>query len=692
MGAAVRRYALPVLVALLATSAGCSVIGKPDRDAIVPDWDAGMDSGMDAGDADRDGGDDAGDSDVDACVPSQAEDCTNERDDDCDGQTDCFDFDCRGFGGGAAATCCRGAELRETCLDSTSTDGFIRLPADEDIQFDSVSPCRTRAITSFDVATDRVRALVSRECQPINFGMHYTTQFILQSMAPACAPPGCPHRAALSFGLVQQLVDGEDYASEFRFVVEQDGSARAERAGTSIGTEVDAGTLLSGAAVPITLDVELEPGPDESGHDVLFVTAILSQGEVRATLLNRAPIMPLSDLTCFFRVGTSATGLFAVIEGAGTEVRVRGPMTLTRRACANPSQFLPQPTAVTLDGVAGCGAEGAAAPALVDYCYSDCDTGSPSIQWDLWLDGSERPREDDELDFIELGVCGYTSLTDTFPTGVVPEEPWDSRSDTTPPYQFDPGHAAREPTILPVPSSGRVETLWYAYARRPEARSDGYEIHGGTLDRGTSMVPDDGDLLLAPFADCEALRDPLLLADWSADGASVVGAWLLFTCDRFLVPDSIGSARVERDSGTGQLAVVPGTEVTDYLTSAVGDYAARGVFAPEGFTEASGEDITLRLWFMSRAGPEPEVSFAQGRGPRGGLPSVDAYPANPVLSSDSPLFLQDCTTECRVTGLSVTPIVDDEDHYQFLVSRSRTLVGGGFAYELVPLLQPRPRD
>jgi hypothetical protein len=137
--------------------------------------------------------------------------------------------------------------------------------------------------------------------------------------------------------------------------------------------------------------------------------------------------------------------------------------------------------------------------------------------------------------------------------------------------------------------------------------------------------------------------------------------------------------------------VTPGPPET--LLGALPGYADRGVSAPEGFTEVSGDVITLRLWYLARdSRGQVRLAFAQGRGPtEGGLPALEPYPANPILQGDSPVLGGDCSLGCRLTGASVTPNLSRTSEYQLLVTRSR-LTAGGPIHDVVPLLQNAPRD
>lgn len=681
-----------LVLSFIILGSGCSVLFAPDRDAIGPDLDgafidAGADAMIDA-------------SETDGCVGPETLEvtCNDMTDNDCDGEIDCFDFDCR-----SADNCCTPTMAETACLDSTvPITGFLPQPAAAatDIMF-SGGGC-TGQVSEFTSAPGPTRGLVSRSCQPVNFGMTYTVNFRIATPCPSCIRADY---AALSFGLTEVIVDPMDYADEFRFVILPDGSAFAEEAGTILGNPIPANTF--NGMFPIQLVVDLDPGPSTDGIDVLFVSAVATQGREQYDLLVREPVMPLADLVCFMEGGGTATGLYAVVEGTGNFVQVDTALSRQARGCANPSQFRRPLMEPDLSIPAMCDVGGAGAPTLINYCYSNCDGSPPNVQWDLWADGSSMPRQNDTLDFLDFGTCGFVGST----LGSLPDgsagEPWDTaqRPPLAAPYLWAIAQAegAREPTLLAAYDDGagvRVGDLWYAYARRETAMTDDFTIYGGRIRRTGSAVEDRArvlDLGMEALSECAALRDPLLLGDYGIRGTGhgVIGAFLLFTCDRSPGADSIGVAELELNIDTGRLELMEGTVNANWLTSSVGAFASRGVSAPEGFTEPSEDGVTLRLWFLARGvgSVAPTVGFAQGRGPLdGGLPVVTPYPANPILTNDSPAIRQDCVGEdCRITGLTVTPVVNDMVDYQFLIARERR-AGTTVTYDFISLLQPKPMD
>ncbi len=664
----------------LGALAGCSLVLKPDYDAIAPDLDGGprpFDAG-DAGDA-GDGGVDGG-SQCEIRHPREM-DCRDMVDDDCDGQIDCFDFDCTG-----ALECCRdGAAAQRSCLSSLSY--WHRFPTGtSDIALEG--SCDAASITAFG-SPGSTRALISADCQPINFGMRCDLDFVVQRH---CGVPPCDY-AALSLTPVATLLEGARLSSELRAVVFADGSARVERSGTVLA-EVDPGTFVVDTAEPVHLRMDLEPGVHDDG-DVLYATVQLTQnpGPRGGTILARAPVMPLDDLRC---VGGDA-GLYAAIEGSGRDVGVAGPFEHTQYQCSNPSQFEAQPDA-DFSTPLSCAAGGIGAPALVNYCYDNCDTtSSQQIQWDLWVDASDIDRGQENYRFIDFGVCGYAHQDPALPNGANGD--WLLRPASSGSFMWGDSPSSREPTLLAISdqaSPRSVQNLMFAYAERSTGET--YSIRGGTVQARPTIAPARSQIQTLLSTDdtsgqCTSLRDPLLVADWSerSDGVfAVTGAWLFFTCVHAEEPlFSIGVAHIDTD-----LVVDKNSVRTDVLTPAVGPYASRGVSAPEGFSEARGTQTTVRLWFSAHDDSgRVRMAYAQGRGriDAPDLPALEPYPANPILDGASAILGGGCSRDCTFQGVSVTRSMNDVGMHPFVVARSRD-TATETVYELVPLLQPAPND
>lgn len=668
------------LVALAFALSGCSVLLEPDRDAIAPDLDGGADAGPDSPtDAGTDGGTDGGVDGGDAgCRVEETLEtsCNDGEDNDCDLATDCFDFDCRGV-----ATCCRSGDSTSHCLSSTA---FDRLPAGTGaaLRFSGDTCAPTDALIEFG-PSGLTRALVS-DCQPINFGMELRAAFRIDT---SCTPGTCADYAALALTPLRTLVDGEPLISELRVRVSPDGSVAIDRAGTTIGEGLPPGTFRPDDDVAVV--VSLEPGPDDRGRDVLYATVDVV-GEAR--ILDRTPVMPLDTLRCITPTGNEV-GLFVAIEGAGNDVHVVGPVSTSERACANPSQFRAQEE--TLTTPAACAPGGAGAPALVSYCRAGCDRpGSANYQTDLWLDASEDQRADEIIRFVDFGVCGYVWEEASFPSGTDGDD-WAERGVGGHLWAIDPEwRSGREPTLLAISddaaADARVEKLWFAYAERMEQGSERYAIYAGEVLTGAAHAPSrpPAPLLTPDEAGCASVRDPLLLAHYEGEEGSrhVGGAWLAFTCEQ--AGGAARSIRAARISDA--LALVPDSFVT-LLTRDIGGYAERGVFAAEGFTEP-GDELTLRLWFLTRDGRGVHLAYAQGRSSDpDALPMLEPYPANPILAGDSPILGGDCAGGCTLTGATVAPSTELTNHYQFVLARSR-ITPAGPVHDLVPLLQPAPDD
>ncbi len=664
-----RELSRALLFTCASALCGCSLILKPPP--IEPPIDAGVDA--------ADGMIDA--PDANPCVPTQQQEtnCTNGMDDDCGGGTDCEDFDCRGV-----PECCRTGNATSLCL----RDDFVRVPVETMSEIVFSSATCTAGVEEFGTA-GRTRALISNECQPINFGMRFEADFRITATCGAL----CDY-AGFALTPLQTLTDGSPLPSDLRVLVRSDGSARVERAGRVLSS-FPASTFVVDLAVAIHMTMTLEPGPDPSGQDVLFATVALTQGTTRGdTILPRQAVMPLSDLRC---EGTSEIGLFAALEGAGTDVEIVGPLVAREHECSNPSQFRLPVDPIDLGTVTSCAAGGIGKPALVNYCYAGCDSAA-EVQWDLWVDASETQRADEIFRTIDYGVCAYANNQSLeFPSGSG-SGAWLARA-ATPPWLVQPP-GAREPTLLPIEDQSaattRVPELWLAFAE-PTEEPDVYRIVGGRIGRDRSENAFTRRVLLDPTLQatgCRSVRDPLLVAHHIAnadDTFAVDGAWLLFTCERENAdPRTIGVVRLASD-----FAQVDGSLQTSLFVptlDTIATYAERGAYAPEGFMEARGMLRTLRLWFFARDGQgNVRLAYAEGRAQLGEdvFPAVEVYPANPILEASSAILGGPCGTGCALTGASVTPSFNSLTDFFFLFSRARP-TPTGVVHELVPLLQPRP--
>jgi hypothetical protein len=670
---------------------GCSIVWAPDPTQI-----GGRDGGMEAGmgpdggwDAGRDGGVDAG---MDGgCARTQQIEttCDMGMDEDCDGKVDCFDYDCRGD-----EHCCRSSAVERQC---PSASFFEVLPTGTTELMST--GC---AVTDFGLSR-RPRALISDECQPVTFGMRFDLS--LDIVAPCDAVSGCDW-AALTFTNVKVMADGSELDDQFRVVVSADGSARVERAGSIIpGATLPADTF-SGDRI-IDVRVELEPGPEDedSNRDVLYatITAVERGGVTPDPLLRHVAIMPLADVHCL-DMGRRVAGLYAAIEGRGEDILTADGLYIVERSCASPSQFREPEDYASVAPLGTCATGGVGAPALFSYCAGDCATPvDTAFQWEAWVDSSNEARDIDFFRRIDFGICSYAATRPEYPDS---DAEWRRRENPVSGFDWAIPLSSREPTVLPIAEDGdnpRVSSLWYAYARRTMDGSDDHEIWGDQILPAVDRVPDEGVELLSSedVAQCASLRDPLLLADWQENGSggfAVGGAWLLFTCEPASGTRSIRAVHL---NATTMMMDRPG-EVHTLLemTPGAASYAARGVSAPEGFSEPSGEtnpEETWRIWYTARNSEGTlQLAFAQGRAPIDATdpPALEPYPANPILRGSSEILGGDCSMGCAFTGASVSTIANQlggVQDYQFLIARSRNTVAGA-VHELVPLLQPRPID
>jgi hypothetical protein len=679
-----RRLALLLAAAL--PLAGCTLVWGPDYDRIQPDPDGSLDGGLDGGDA-GDGGPDAGDGG--SCVATQtAEDvddgCRGGIDEDCDGFIDCADSDCID-----TSECC-GSGMAWNTDGRFDGAGWTVLPrgADADVTVDADE------IAAFGPAP---RALLHEaECAPLPFGLDLAVNFRIE--APCGS--GCDDFASLALTPTRDMADGARLTADLALVVEGDGTAHLEQAGTEVpGTEVDGLPTTGGL---IRGELKLRPGTFEGGA-VLRVTASVSFGGSSMRLgPPHQPLLLLDDLMGPpFCPGTDIEGQLVAIEGRGDIVQVvaldaAGPVTVggTQRSCANPSYFEPLELRNYEDSFAACYPGNWGEPSLVSYCL-DCDPVETPY-WDLWIDTAETGRGNILEGYTDFAICGSrtSSLTATSTS-------WEERTNGPGPpvLPMEMGESAREPFVWTPPRAANNDRLVVAWAQRAAPDQPAHDLHLGMLLLGypeDNFGGTDGVVLAHGDVDgCESLRDPALMpGDPGSDSDPMPERlWLFFTCDAPGAElDSIGAAAlVWEGSSYVRDDTVPVR--TDVLTrNDLGDYAVRGPFAPEPVAEFEAGALRVNLWFFVRttgSGAPVALAFATGDGVAGGeLPPMRPYPANPILRPDDEIFDNDCPSTCRFNGVGIARSFTTRDYQMVL---GRTVVGdSGETHELVPLRQRRP--
>ncbi len=642
------------ILALALASAGCSIVLAPDRDAIVPFTfdggpdDAGFDGGdvgPDAGDAGFDGGDGGFDAGPCEARPGYQEvevTCNDGEDNDCDGLSDCDDPQC-----GTNGYCC----------DAAAGGGWGALETNYGVWPRFGTARITASRLGFGTGTGQ---LIHPTCAPLAYGMRVGVSFARTGLGN----PG--DYAALVLAPVDMPRGDGTLLTDLAIRVGHDGMVTLERAGSPIGEPM--GPIPAAGTVPAL--ISLTPGVDDLGRAVLLVTA-----EVGTHMLaDQVPVMPLSDL---IRGGGCANGdgLFLGFDGHGAAVEVALTPGVAAMVgdCDNPTQFLADPAGpLATDGLTPgtWRAGGAGEPALAT-------TGSPTTQLDLLVDASEDERGDEIFRFIDYTIGGaiYTRATG-----------WTARTSgpSGGPSLLPP--SAREPSY----AEGHV-----AFARRMGAGGDVYEIAIAALGPAADEAVGTVRSVLGPGGECVSVRDPALISlDGDLDGT---GFLLFYTCERAGAPSRLGVARIVRMGGVFMVM----DDDPSLLDASVGGYARQGVSSPEAVASPAREGSHgLRLWFLARdASGRVRVAFAYGDVAPGALPSVTAYPGNPILEPDDQALAGDCMLGCAIDSLAVTATRGTSSlwsppippSYVFLIERSR-FRADGVDHQLIPLRQPRPSD
>lgn len=639
-----------LLLALALVVGGCSLILKPDRDAIIPDLDAGPDAHL------PDGGD-AGDAGDAGCIPEQTFEtsCNDEIDNDCDSIVDCDELEC-----GASGFCCAvdgGGVWREV------PSNFLSWRDNRD----NVGGTATSVV--FGNAS-LPGSLSIPDCAPLAFGMRFGLTF------HGDAGPTSGYFASFLLAPVSDP-GGGPFLADFRLRVDDEGRARAERAGALIGE------AMIGVGEDKDATIDLTPGVDEAGRAVLFVSVQIDG----VWLAVDYPLMPLSDLRGQ-SVMCTPDGLFVALEGRGDTVRITGALSARTRGCDSPTQFIDDsggPLRAMVDELepGTWRAGGLGEPTFMHVGVSALATE----RVEFLCDTSTDERSDEIFRFIDFSIGG------AFREG----SSWTPRNPISGPQLLGPDPSSREPSIF-VPNMGGVTTgaaALVAYSREADL-SHQFEIALTTVPEGSAGAIVEGYPVLTPaqVTDCDSLRDPSLIA--LRPNPQMAGLLLFFTCEPTgSGPAWIGAAHLTYSRGMYEMDQV----YPWLLTSAVGDYALQGAFSPEVIITKRNDDesLELRAWFLARSNSgRVRVAFAYGEVEVGGAPSLSPFGGNPVLDPEDPILGSTCPLGCTIDSLGVMRTTDARDFwdppsYVFLIERS-VFLPGGVDHQLIPLRQPRPND
>lgn len=641
------------LVVLAALSlAGCSILNEPDRSRYRVDAgpDSGRDGGPDAPDA-PDVPDDVG-PDAPDLGPGVETDCTNGRDDDEDGLTDCEDFDCT-----TEATCCMAAAGRTPIEETTfmsvgweSTTDMVPVIEEGDV---------------IDFWTGA--GFVHDECVP--FGGGGTVSATFRYTATPCDGEleECPFaRVTLS-----PVSEGSPFLPAELAVEIRGGLLRVTQEGLR-----DAPTSeLGGEARDVAVRIDLRPGTRDGRAVLVPFVRTPSGGTIEG-----APIDQRNLTSC----GT-LQGLRVAVEGRGTAVGVRGSFRVETQDCPNPSQFdrvIDDP--LTAEGgfanrtSLGWGATepdpdwanawiGAPSLAVLSgelHVAGHASNHDPNIEPGGWVGTAIGHSEHNALDWAS--TPSFSGPDDEPRLG---EQPPSCFGGCTPPrFKF------REPHLSPLTGALRL------FAARAELATDVYEIvtQSASAELDVVVVPRGGTG--GPIEEnCESLRDPFL-----APSGDALRPWLFYTC----IDGGRSSIRAARYL-VGEREI---TGMSFEVLGAADDLAPFGldVYSPELVVDMDGDDLVYRLWFLGfLPGSELAVGLAVTRAAPDAaeLPKFTLYPANPVLRDSDPTLTTGCS-ECRALAQGFTVARIEGNRLRFLLARDlRTSDATHPRFEFLPLEQ-----
>ncbi|MDQ3035416.1 MAG: hypothetical protein M3Y87_23630 [Myxococcota bacterium] len=667
------RATIVIVCALAAT--GCLF---PDRSKL------GRDGGVDAGDAGGDGGheEDAGDGGTDdagdGCVVAEQHErsCENDRDDDCDGLTDCNDFDC-----GRALVCC-GEGGDATTSEFMTSAYWTSLPT-------GATPVIAPADDVISIfPSSEPRAIRYDECLPVDLGI--AVRAVMRARGPSCAA-GTSCHASLVLTPQSDMARGIPLADELSIRVYADGFVEARRAGTLLARSPR--TLGAG---PLDVEVKLTPGIDDAGNAWVYTEVTVSGSEPWQPWTGLRALIPRGDLVGAGLGCEQARGLYLALEGIGDRVEIQS-VTIDPFECANPSHFEIPPGGVTEIAIEDVGATerwssgGIGAPALASYFVD----GAPPETWTLLYDATNVPRTNE----LSAPVRFAVGLSQTTRGGGLSD--WTVVGD--PLIGADPPHCAgcmpsvREPTIhLPIDEETRglpaVSFGWAVYARELEDsggrrfRLEARQITTAPIGASSTAYP-----LLTPASEgsgCTSLRDPLLLPMHAGDATE---AWLLYSCARGASPREIRIARFTADGGAPRATPL---DVALLTAADVGPIASIALHAADGAAWFVGDDLVIhRLWLATRdISGRTAIAFAESSGVPGEMPSFVPYAANPVLRAEDPVLGRCDAADCDIDSVAVTRIANSPHRVRLLVARTIT-TATEVRHVLVPLDQiwPEPQ-
>lgn len=678
---------------------GCSLVWGVDPDRFR---DGGMDASVDDGGVDggEGGPGDAGDAgDAMQCAARFERDCNDGDDDDCDGLVDCNDFDCA-------------TDLIQ-CCDARGplfpVEDFDPAPA---WRWLGGEVPQTPGALEFG-GSGSTHALQVPECIPIDLGVRISVRMHLVAAPVVCddGSSDCENYGAIVITEEQALSDGSLFPANLAVRLDREGHAQIHAAAGDVLLDSADDAVTFGAA-PIDVTISLTPGADDEGRPQVFATVTLVQGTTITWPSSADPERRFTTRAAFPRsyllgdiLGcTAARGLLLAFEGAGPQVSI-DRVSVEQFGCANPSHFQPvRAIGVSLDAddldgtlstqdssdwtVGGLGS-----PAIQSFFPDD----GPTERTELLYDASNRDRTLEGRDDVHYSIGGawttdpdsigpYTPRAGGAP--MIGLRPPDCLGTAMPPEGCASLRSVREAALFVPVTEDRVRmgTMFPLVFARERTTDGAFEIAGATA-YWNDMRPSAFDTpIAAPDDQCLSMRDPVIVPTGPGSTEDLI---VLYTCERRDAPSSIRALQLDEfpptDTGVTRIA----GEVID--PAMLGAIAVGGVRAADAAVWFHDGEVVLRVWFISEdlSRDPATISFAEGSGPLGELPTLHLYAANPVLRSGDPLLGTCPAAGCSIESVAVTRLANSPNTVRLMISRTPE-PASGIEHVLVPLDQVWP--
>ncbi|MDH3200630.1 MAG: hypothetical protein OEM15_07030 [Myxococcales bacterium] len=651
-----------VVVILLGSMSGCTLLNAPDRKLQPPD------GGVDGG----------------AGIELF---CDDGLDDDEDSFFDCEDADCA-----EEPACC---ERRSPTLDEDWTAADLRLtwvfgPTTGNPWLPARPTFEGATFVGNFESNDEPRALISSDCVSLALGGWVNTTLRSTDETGCTNGAPCDRYAGVVLSVATDLTPGSKLQDELAVTLHAGGLVLVTQA------DVEVARTTTGIDQNTDVEIIVRPTLNDEAQPILRATVTVGSDVVlEGFLMSR-----IQDLVATGEC-EQIPGLHVAAQSQGDGVYV-GPLTTAKQDCANPGQFEKQVATLTGESLQFAPSWGSAyvgSPALASSRNAVSD-----VQWDLIVEGSNDSPELEPVAHVGYAIGHARDTTDEgddwsldgWTTSGGPKAGDDPPSCVGVPGGCDENVSVREPHLLAELNEDQaLRDLVLSFAREvPPNAPDIFGIQilrpvGGPMT--PAAVPATPTLSPDDVPECTSLRDPSLIP---VDPEAQQGYWLFFTCVQGAgAATEIHAVRISRAL---EVVLEGGGPLRRIVLTAdeLGPFAAAGIRSAEPLISFAEDGLRLRIWFLAQSTPgEWGIALAEARSHDVGmlafeLPEALPFPVNPILSSDSPLVRSDCLGEdCSITGIAVTRRADDQEVLRFLLARRVNLPGGGRTDQLIPLEQ-----